>query len=385
MKYIKRTLEPELKRRLFTGKALVLYGPRQCGKTTLIRHLTAEYGDDVLWLNGDNPGVRNTLAEITTAGWRRLLGKRKVLVLDEAQRVDNIGLSLKLITDELPEIQVIVSGSSAFELMNRAAEPLTGRKFEYRLLPFSFEELCEERGLFEEKQERERRMLFGCYPDVVSHPGDEPQRLSELAGSYLFKDIYALDGLRRTGILDKLARGLAMQIGSEVSYRELAGLVGTDLKTVERYIDLLVKCYIVFPLGAYSGNLRNEIKKGVKIFFYDLGIRNAVINNFTPLDSRSDAGGMWENYLILERIKKNLNQPFPPRPFFWRTMAPQNHEIDYLEEAQGRLRAWEIKSNPKSKTKIPLTFRTAYPDAETGTLTPENYEEFLLPDSPPHP
>lgn len=378
MKYMHRTLEPELKRRLFTGKALVLYGPRQCGKTTLLKHLTAEYGDDVLWMNGDNPDTRNTLVRITTAGWRRLLGNRKVLVLDEAQRIDHIGLSLKLVTDELPDVQPIVSGSSGFELMNRAAEPLTGRKFEYRLLPFSFGELCVEHGFFEEKQEREKRMLFGCYPDVVAHPGDEPQRLSELAGSYLFKDIYALDGLRRTGILDKLIQALAMQIGSEVNCSELAGFIGTDGKTIARYIDLLEKCYIVFPLGAYSGNLRNEIKKGFKIFFYDLGIRNAVINNFTPLASRSDAGGMWENYLILERIKKNLNQPFPPRSFFWRTMAPQNHEIDYLEETQGRLRAWEIKSNPKAKAKIPQSFLKAYPDAQTGILTPENYDDFLL-------
>jgi predicted AAA+ superfamily ATPase len=378
MKYINRTLEPELKRRLFTGKALVLYGPRQCGKTTLLKHLTAEYGEDVLWMNGDNPDTRTTLVQITTAGWRRLIGKRKLLVLDEAQRIDNIGLSLKLVTDELPEVQLVVSGSSAFELMNRAAESLTGRKFEYRLLPFSFGELCAEHGFFEEKQERERRMLFGYYPDVVDHPGDEAQRLSELAGSYLFKDIYALEGLRRTSILDKLVQALAMQIGSEVNCHELAGLIGTDGKTIARYIDLLEQCYIVFPLRAYSRNLRNEIKKSFKIFFYDLGIRNAVINNFTPLSSRSDAGGMWENYLIVERLKKNINLPFPPRPFFWRTMAPQNHEIDYVEEAQGCLHAWEIKSSQKAKVKIPQTFLKAYPEAKTEILTPENYDGFLL-------
>ncbi|MFA6661340.1 MAG: ATP-binding protein [Bacilli bacterium] len=378
MKYIHRALEPELERRLFAGKALVLYGPRQCGKTTLIKHLTVKYGDQVLWMNGDNPDTRNTLYEITTASWKRLLGNKKILVLDEAQRVENVGMALKLVTDELPDIQVIASGSSSFELMNLTAEPLTGRKFEYRLLPFSYAELCEEHGLFAEKQEREKRMLFGSYPDVVAHPGDEQQRLSELAGSYLFKDIYALDGLRRTSILDKLIRALAMQIGSEVNYHELAGLTGTDGKTVERYIDLLTKCYIVFPLGAYSRNLRNEIKKGFKIFFCDLGIRNAVINNFTPLDSRTDAGGMWENYLILERLKKIQNQPFPPRSFFWRTMAPQSHEIDYIEEAQGQLHAWEIKWNPHQKVKIPLTFLNAYPTALTEIVTPDNFDEFLL-------
>ena len=378
MKYINRALESELERRLFSGKALVLYGPRQCGKTTLLKHLTAKYGDEVLWMNGDNPGVRNTLYEITTASWKRLLSNKKILVLDEAQRVENVGMALKLVTDELPDIQVIVSGSSSFELMNRTAEPLTGRKFEYNLFPFSFGELCEEQGVFAEKQEREKRILFGSYPDIVVNPGDEQQRLSELAGSYLFKDIYALDGLRRTSILDKLIRALALQIGSEVNYHELARLIGTDGKTVERYTELLTKCYIIFPLGAYSRNLRNEIKKGFKIFFCDLGIRNAVINNFTPLDSRSDAGGMWENYIILERLKKNQNLPFPPSTFFWRTMAPQSHEIDYIEEAQGQLHVWEIKHNPHTKVKVPQTFLNAYPTAQTGIVTPDNFDEFLL-------
>ena len=378
MKYINRALESELERRLFSGKALILYGPRQCGKTTLIRHLTAQYGDEVLWMNGDNPDTRNTLYEITTARWKRLLANKKILVLDEAQRIENVGMALKLVTDELPDIQVVASGSSSFELMNYTAEPLTGRKFEYRLFPFSFGELCEEHGLFAEKQELEKRMLFGSYPDVVANPGDEQQCLSELAGNYLFKDIYALDGLRRTSILDKLIRALALQIGSEVNCHELAGLIGTDNKTVGRYIDLLTKCYVVFPIGAYSKNLRNEIKKGFKIFFCDLGIRNAVINNFTPLDSRNDSGGMWENYVILERLKKNQNQPFPPRPFFWRTMAPQSHEVDYIEVAQGQINAWEIKYNPHTKAKIPQTFLNAYPTAQTGIVTPDNLDEFLL-------
>ncbi|NMA43138.1 MAG: ATP-binding protein [Oligosphaeraceae bacterium] len=378
MKYINRALESELERRLFSGKALILYGPRQCGKTTLIRHLTAQYGDEVLWMNGDNPDTRNTLYEITTARWKRLLANKKILVLDEAQRIENVGMALKLVTDELPDIQVVASGSSSFELMNYTAKPLTGRKFEYRLFPFSFGELCEEHGLFAEKQELEKRMLFGSYPDVVANPGDEQQCLSELAGNYLFKDIYALDGLRRTSILDKLIRALALQIGSEVNCHELAGLIGTDNKTVGRYIDLLTKCYVVFPIGAYSKNLRNEIKKGFKIFFCDLGIRNAVINNFMPLDSRNDSGGMWENYVILERLKKNQNQPFPPRPFFWRTMAPQSHEVDYIEVAQGQINAWEIKYNPHTKAKIPQAFLNAYPTAQTGIVTPNNLDEFLL-------
>ena len=379
MDYVKRHIEAELKDRFFGGKALVIYGPRQSGKTTMIKRLAAEFGDAALWLNGDNPDIRAKISGISTAGWRLLLNGKRILVVDEAQHIENIGMALKLVTDELPEIQVIATGSSSFELMNRMAEPLTGRKREYRLPPLSFAELAAAHGVLEETQERERRLLFGSYPEVVAHPGEEPELLAEIAGSYLFKDIYALDGLRRTGAFDRLVRALAFQIGSEVSFNELAGLTGLDAKTVDRYIDLLTKAYIVFPLGAYSCNLRNEIKKGVKIYFWDLGIRNAVINNFSPLDSRTDAGGMWENYLIAERLKRDVNLPFPPRRFFWRTCAPQNREIDYLEEADGRLSAWEIKSNQAAKAKIPLAFRRAYPEAQTHIVTPAGYEEFLLP------
>jgi len=379
MNYIRRTLEDELRRRFFGGKAIILYGPRQSGKTTLVKHLVSELpAEDVLWLNGDNPDVRTRLSGISTATWRLLLGHRHLLVVDEAQHIDGIGMALKLVIDEIPEVQVIATGSSAFELMNRTAESLTGRKYEYRLPPLTFGELVAARGLFEETQERERRLLFGSYPDVVAHPGEEPCLLSEIAGSYLFKDIYALDGLKKTSALDRLVRALAFQIGSEVSLGELAGLVGIDVKTVDRYIDLLAKCYIVHPLGAFSRNLRNEIKKGFKVYFYDLGIRNAVIGNFSPIASRSDAGHLWENYLIMERVKLNANRPFPPRQFFWRTMAPKSKEIDYLEEADGRLKAWEIKSDTDSTAKIPRAFRNAYPEAETGVITPRNYDSFLL-------
>lgn len=379
MAYIPRNLESSLARRLFQGKALVLYGPRQSGKTTLIRHLLERYGNQVLWLNGDNPDTKNLLSGISSAAWKRIIGLRKIVVVDEAQQIENIGLSLKLVIDEFPDVQVIATGSSSFELMNRTAEPLTGRKFEYRLLPLSFGELCDFHGCLEEKQERERRMLYGCYPDIINNPGDEQRRLEELAGSYLFKDIYALDGLRKTSLVEKLVSAIALQLGSEVSFNELAGMVGTDNRTVERYIDLLSQCYIVFPLRAFSRNLRNEIKKGIKIYFYDLGIRNAVINNFSPLSGRADAGGMWENYLILERLKRNINLPFRPHSFFWRTQSPLNQEIDYLEEGDGKLYAWEIKSNPRVRAKIPLTFKKAYPDAETEILNPGNYEDFLLP------
>lgn len=380
MTYIPRYLESDIKSRMFSGKAIIVYGPRQCGKTTMIRHITDEWADDVLWLNGDSPDVRDELDRVTVARWKMILGRKKILVLDEAQRVSNVGLALKLITDEIPEIQIIASGSSSFELADKASEPLTGRKFEYRLLPLSFSEMVAQNGLLSEKQCREQRLLYGSYPDIVTHPEDSGRLLSELVGSYLFKDIYALEGLKKTKILDNLVKALAMQIGSEVSLNELAGLTGADRKTVENYIDLLEKTYVVFSLSAYSGNLRNEIKKGRKIYFYDLGIRNAVMGNFSRIESRTDKGGMWENYLILERLKNTLNQPFQPQRFFWRTAAPQSNEIDYLEKTSDALSAWEIKANPASNAKIPQSFRNAYPNAKTAILTPDNYDSFLLPE-----
>lgn len=380
MTYIPRYLEYDIKSRMFSGKAIIVYGPRQCGKTTMIRHITDEWADDVLWLNGDSPDVRDELDRVTVARWKMILGRKKILVLDEAQRVSNVGLALKLITDEIPEIQIIATGSSSFELSDKASEPLTGRKFEYRLLPLSFSEMVAQKGLISEEQCREQRLLYGSYPDIVTHPEDSGRLLSELVGSYLFKDIYALEGLKKTKILDNLVKALAMQIGSEVSLNELAGLTGADRKTVGNYIDLLEKAYVVFSLSAYSGNLRNEIKKGRKIYFYDLGIRNAVMGNFSRIESRTDKGGMWENYLILERLKNTLNQPFQPQRFFWRTAAPQSNEIDYLEKTSDTLSAWEIKANPASNAKIPLSFRNAYPDARTAILTPDNYDSFLLPE-----
>ena len=346
----------------------------------MIRHITSEWSDDVLWLNGDSPDIREELDRVTVARWKLILGRKKILVLDEAQRVPGVGLALKLLIDEMPEIQVIASGSSSFELANRTAEPLTGRKFEYRLLPLSFREMVGHGGLLMERQLREQRLLYGGYPDIVTHPEDAERLLSELVNSYLFKDIYALEGLKKTRILDKLVRALAMQIGSEVNLNELAGLVGVDRKTVENYLDLLERNYVVFSLPAFSGNMRNEIKKGRKIYFCDLGIRNAVMGNFCRLESRTDNGAMWENYLILERFKNTLNLSFQPQRFFWRTTAPQSREVDYIEKTSDSLSAWEIKMNPASRAKIPLSFRKVYPHARTDILTPENYDRFLLPE-----
>lgn len=376
MEYISRNIEPEIQSRLFSGKAIIVYGPRQSGKTTMLKHLVKPYGNDVLWLNGDSPDIRAELEGVTLTKWKAILGRKTIVVIDEAQRIDSIGLAVKLIVDELPGVQVIASGSSSFDLANRTSEPLTGRKLEYKLLPLSFAELCSHHGLLEEKRSREQRLLFGAYPDIVNHPGDEQRLLSSLAGSYLYRDLLMLDSIKKPSLLDKLIRALALQLGSEVKTSELALLTGADNKTVDRYLDLLEKSFVVFPLPAFSRNARNEIKKGRKFYFFDLGVRNAVLGNFLPLGGRTDSGGLWENYLVLERLKNQCNTPFPPRCFFWRTT--DQREIDYLEELPNGLSAWEFKSNSKGKRKFPMAFTQAYPKAETAYVTPDNYDDFLL-------
>ena len=376
MEHIYREIRSHVEKRLFKGKAIIVYGPRQSGKTTMIKDLIKEHRDDTLWLNGDSPDIRELLEYVTVAKWKSIIGSKKIVVIDEAQRITNIGLSMKLITDELPDIQLIATGSSAFELANRMNEPLTGRKFEFTLLPFSFSELCAHSGLIEEKQSLHRRLLYGSYPEIVNSIGDEVPLLSMLANSYLYKDILMLDGIKRPQILDKLIRALALQIGSEVSINELSRLIGADNKTISKYIDLLEKSFVIFTLPAYSSNARVEIRRGRKIYFYDLGVRNAMIGNFLPLEARTDAGALWENYLIVERMKKQVNKPFPPKSYFWRNV--EQREVDYLEDSPDSLDAWEFKWNPKAKGKIPKAFTKAYPHAETAIVGPKNYDDFLL-------
>jgi hypothetical protein len=376
MNYITRAVESEINKRLFGNKAIIVHGPRQSGKTTMLKNIAKPFAGDVLWLNGDNPDVRELLEKVNAAKWKAIAGKKKIIIIDEAQRINNIGLAMKLLVDELPEIQLIVTGSSAFELADKTSEPLTGRKFEYRLLPLSFAEMCVHHGLLEEKRALEQRMLYGSYPEIISKPGDEQTLLSMLAGSYLYKDLLMLESIKKPQLLDKLIRAIALQLGSEVSTNEISRLVGADNKTVDKYIDLLEKSYVLFSLPAFSRNARAEIRRSRKIFFYDLGIRNAVLGNFVRVESRADLGGLWENYLILERIKLQSNQPFPPRRYFWRTK--EQKEVDYLEESSAGLAAWEFKWNKASQLKIPVAFTNAYPQAQTDLLSSENYENFLL-------
>ncbi len=372
---IKRTLEDRIKQRLFKGKAIILYGPRQSGKTTLVQQICKDMTDSVLFLNGDEPDIRDLLAETTSTRLKAFFGWKRVVVIDEAQRIPNIGLTMKLITDQLPEIQLIATGSSAFELADKTSEPLTGRKYEFHLYPLSFEEMSGEFGLIEERRLLNHRLVFGAYPEIVTHAGEENELLSLLSKSYLYKDLLMLEDIKKPMLLEKIIKAVALQLGSEVSFNELGRLVGANQKTIEKYIDLLEKAYVIFVLPAFSRNARNEIRKGRKIYFYDNGVRNAVLGNFNQVESRTDIGALWENYLISERLKLLANHGKRPQRYFWRTRTQQ--EVDYLEKDNGKLFAWEFKWSPNSKRKIPNAFKIAYPNAQTKLLAPNNYDEFL--------
>ncbi|KMQ51309.1 Prokaryotic ATPase [Chitinispirillum alkaliphilum] len=372
---IERTIKAQIESDMFRGKAILLYGARQTGKSTLIGELLKDRSDEVLFLNGDDHDIRVMLSEVTSTKWKNIIGKKRIVFIDEAQRIENIGLAIKIITDQLPGIQVIATGSSTFELANRLNEPLTGRKYVYYLPPFSFAELCSEYGLIEEKRSLENRLVFGSYPEVVVSGGEEERVLKLLADSFLFKDILMLEDIKKPSLLMKILRALALQLGSEVSYAEIAQLVGSNKNTVEKYIDLLEKVFVVYTLPALSRNVRNELKKGKKVYFCDNGIRNAVTGNFQPVSTRTDVGALWENYIIGERIKYLSNQGLNAGKHFWRTT--QKQEIDYIEERNGVLRAFEFKWNRTKKATFPLTFRKAYPEHELFTVTPENYAEFL--------
>ena len=373
---IARTLLSELQKRLFLGKALIIFGPRQTGKTTLIKKLSSQLEGSQLWLNGDDIQTRTSLSNVNTPELQSILGKNKIVFIDEAQRIENIGLTLKIIVDNYPAVQVVATGSSSFELANKINEPLTGRKFEYFLFPLSFHELADHTNFLEEKSLLNNRLIFGSYPEVVTKPEDQTRILKELTESYLFKDILTLENLKKPEKLDSLLKALTFQVGNQVSYHELGQLTGLDNQTVEKYILLLERAFIIFRLPSFSRNLRNEIKRSRKIYFYDNGIRNAIINNFNALEFRNDVGQLWENYLVAERMKRNQAVFYYCNSYFWRNHAQQ--EIDYLEESGGQLFAFEFKWNPKKKAKLPNQFEKAYPESNYKVINTENYHEFFF-------
>ena len=373
----KRDLHPIIQGQCFKGKAIILLGARQVGKTTLLKQIIQEQQVAIQYLNCDEPQVVESLTNRNLHELQLLIGNAKFVVIDEAQKVNNIGLTLKLIVDNMPNIQIIATGSSAFELRNRLNEPLTGRKFEYQMFPLSTNEIYQTSGFLDVKRLLETRLIYGSYPDVLSNLGNAQELLLSLADSYLYKDILTIENLRKPEVLNKLLQALAFQVGSEVSYNELAQTVGTDSKTVEKYIDLLEKCFIIFRLNGLSRNLRNELKKAKKIYFYDNGVRNAVIQQFAPVTLRNDMGQLWENFVISERMKYNHYTGHHCNVYFWRTKSQQ--EIDYIEESDGQMSAFEMKWNPKKgNARLPEVFLSAYDIKETAVITSDNYWNWLV-------
>lgn len=373
---IRRSIEDNIRAQLGSRKAIIIIGARQVGKSTLLNQMLGN-SSGVMWLNGDDMDVQDLLSEMTSTRMRALLGNNKTLVIDEAQRIPDIGLRIKIITDQIKDVQVIATGSSSFELTSKLNEPLTGRKREFKMFPMTFEEMVSHTSFLDEIRMLPNRMVYGYYPEVVCNAGDENVILKELTDSYLYRDIMSLDGIKKTDRLVRLLKALALQIGSQVSYNEIGGLIGIDAKTVERYIDILEKSFIIFRLGSFSRNLRNELKISRKIYFWDLGVRNAVIGNLAQIENRTDAGELWENFVIAERMKRNAYKGSFAQSWFWRTR--QQQEIDYVEEENGKISAFEFKWNErKANVKCPAVFKAAYPDATFNVITPKNVEKFLF-------
>ena len=372
---IKREIQDSIEERLFKGKLIIIYGARQVGKTTLIKEIGNKYPDDKLYLNCDEPDIRELLTDATSTKLKNLAGQKKLVLIDEAQRVKNIGITLKLFADELKNVQVIATGSSSFELSNVINEPLTGRKYEFNLYPFSMRELSKEFGWIEANRLLQERIIYGMYPEIVVNPAEKKNLLKEITRSYLFKDILSYEGIRKPEILEKLIMALAAQVGNEVSNNELAATIGLDKDTINKYMDILEKAFVIFRLSPFSRNVRTEITKMKKVYFYDTGIRNALISNFNNLELRNDKGALWENFMIVERLKMISALNKEVKNYFWRTA--QQQEIDYVEEENNALSAYEFSWNINKKKKIPLTFRNAYEVKTFGVITIENYNDFL--------
>ena len=371
---IKRLLQKTIETELFDGKALFIMGARQTGKTTLLEKIFAKH-DDVIWLDADEPDIIALFNNVTSGRLKSFFGNKKIVVVDEAQRIENVGVKFKLITDKIPDIQLVATGSSSFELANKINEPLTGRKWEYQLFPISFQEMVVHQGLLEETRMLPHRLIYGYYPEVVISPGKERKVLKEISNSYLYKDILKFDKIKKPDKLIKLLQAIAFQVGNEVSYSELGKIVDLDNETVEKYIDILEKAYVVFRLGAFSRNLRKELKRARKIFFYDNGIRNAMIANFSMPELRQDIGALWENFLISERKKYLHYNDVWANCYFWRTQDQQ--EIDYIEDCDGILYATEFKWNPKKNARLSTTFSRAYPNHKFQVISRGNFEGFI--------
>lgn len=359
---------------LFKGKAILIFGARQVGKTSLIKNTIKN--NTSLWLNGDEPDTQILLQNITTDRLKVMVGNHQILVIDEAQMIHNIGLLIKRMVDNFPEIQIIASGSSAFELADKTKESMVGRKEELQLFPLGYREMVNHSNFVEETRLVAHRLVFGYYPEVVSNPGKEEKILNDLVDGFLYKDILNLEGIKKSSTLQRLVQMLAFRISSEINYSSLANDLGINRLTVEKYIDILEKNFIVFSLNAFSRNQDNELKKGRKIYFWDNGLRNRIIKNFNPIELRDDFGALWENFVISERKKKLIYENQYKDTFFWRNM--QQAEIDYLEIKNTEIEAFEIKYNPNQKVRFTKSFTSNYHPKTTEVIHKENFWNYLL-------
>ncbi|MDR0951220.1 MAG: ATP-binding protein [Candidatus Ancillula sp.] len=376
MKIIEREIGYKIKEFIDLGKAIVIMGPRQVGKTTLLNNIFSQR-NDVLWLNGDDGDVQSNFDNENIQTFKNYLNNKKVLIVDEAQRIENIGLKLKILQDNLGnEYQIIATGSSSFDLSNKINEPMTGRKWELKMFPVTFKEMVKHTDLLTEKRMLNNRLLYGYYPDVINNPGKEKLILREIANDNLYKDIFKWENIKKPTALIKLLVALAHQVGSQVNISELSQLLSLDRKTVERYLTFLEQAFIIFRLGTYSQNLRNELKMSEKYYFYDVGIRNSLLGNFENINIRSDIGELFENFVIAELIKTNEDLSFLFPGYFWRTKDGQ--EVDYVEDKNGKIVAYEFKWNPKAKGKIPKLFLETYNPKIAKILNRDNFYEVLI-------
>ena len=376
MELISRLLQKRVADKMIPGKVVLIFGARRVGKTVLMHQLIESFAGKVLVLNGEDYNTLALLQESSIANYRHLLSGIELLAIDEAQNVPNIGSKLKLIVDEIKGVRVLVSGSSSFDLLNKAGEPLVGRSSRFQLLPFSQKEIGQMETALQTQQNLELRLIYGSYPEVVSIENSEEKRdyLCDIVSAYLLKDILSVEGIKNAGKMRDLLRLIAFQMGAEVSYDELGKQLCMSKNTVEKYLDLLSKVFIVYRLGAYARNLRKEVVKAGKWYFYDNGIRNAIIGNFLPLSIRQDVGKLWESYLIGERIKESHNKGMRKEFYFWRTYDKQ--EIDLIEETSDTLDAFELKWNNKQLC-VPKAFAANYPTVDFRVINRSNYLEFI--------
>lgn len=371
---VSRTINSQLEDQLFKGKVLILYGARRTGKTTLVKNLLTKFSEKSAYINCELQEYKDALSTTNSGLLAEFIGNRELIIFDEAQHIANIGLVLKVLVDTFPQVQFIATGSSSFELSGMVSEPLTGRSRQFLLLPFSLEEIGQSLNPIQIKANLPNFLRFGLYPQVFNTIGDDKiEELAEISSNYLYKDLFQFEQIKKPDLLFKLLAAIALQTGSESSLNELAQITGTNVHTVKRYLELLEKSFVIFRLNSFSRNLRKELAKSQKIYFYDVGIRNAVIRNFNEMNLRTDVGGLWENFCITERIKFNQNHRRFVNTYFWRTYDQK--EIDYIEEKDGHLTCFEFKYAEGSKGKFPAEFSETYPNSSFKVITPANFFE----------